>query len=51
MTSAEFYDRYAVDETIDSMFTMAWSSYYEIFRRLSSDATHIDLVDSLVTAQ
>ena len=51
LTSAEFYDRYSVDDTIDSMFTMAWSSYYEIFRRLSSDASHVGLVDSLVTAQ
>src|SRR5919201_2807576 len=51
VNSAEFYDRYSVDDTIDSMFTMAWSSYSEIFRRLSSDASHVGLVDSLVTAQ
>jgi hypothetical protein len=51
VTSAEFYDRYSVDDTIDSMLTMAWSSYYEIFRRLTNDASHAGLVDSLVTAQ
>jgi hypothetical protein len=50
VTSAEFYDRYSTDDTIDSMFTMAWSSYYEIFRRLS-DSSHAGLIDSLVTAR
>jgi hypothetical protein len=50
LTSAEFYDRYSTDDTIDSMFAMAWSSYYEILRRLS-DSSHAGLVDSLVTAR
>jgi hypothetical protein len=50
LTSAAFYDRYVADDTIDSMFTMAWSSYYEIFRRLSGTPEHAELVDSLATA-
>ena len=34
ITSAQFYDRYTRGE-IDSMFAMAWASYYEAFRRHS----------------
>jgi hypothetical protein len=49
ITSAQFYDRYKADAVPDSMFTTAWASYYEIFRRLG-DAGHRDLVDTLVAA-
>lgn len=50
ITSAEFYDRYRANDSIDSMLAMAWSSYYEIFRRLVADSAHEDLVRSLAAA-
>jgi hypothetical protein len=50
MTSAAFYDRYVADDIADSLFTMAWSSYYDIFRRLRSDPAHAEMVDTLLTA-
>lgn len=50
LTSADFYDRYLADEVTDSLFTMAWSSYYEIVRRLRSDPAHAEMVDTLLTA-
>jgi hypothetical protein len=49
ITSAEFYDRYRGDLVPDTLFTIAWSSYYEIYRRLGSSA-HKSVVESLVAA-
>jgi hypothetical protein len=48
MTSAQFYDRYRTGE-LDSMFTMSWASYYEIFRRLGENEADTEIVRSLTT--
>ena len=50
LTSAAFFDRYLADDITDSLFTMAWSSYYDIFRRLRSDPADAETVDTLRTA-
>ena len=47
ITSAQFYDQHAVGEH-DSVFGMAWASYYEIYRRLGQRQEHAELVDRLV---
>lgn len=46
LTSAEFYDRYRAGE-LDSPLAMAWASYYEGFRRLSSENVDTCLIDAL----
>jgi hypothetical protein len=46
----DFFDRYLADEIADSLFTMAWSSYYDIFRRLRSDPAHSETVGTLLIA-
>lgn len=46
ITSAQFYDRYRKGQ-VDSMFTMSWASYYEIFRRLGENEANAEIVRSL----
>lgn len=49
LTSAEFYDGYRRGEA-DSLFALAWASYYEGFRRLCSENVDTCLVDLLADA-
>jgi len=49
LTSPQFYDRYRTGE-IDSVFAMAWASYYEIYRSFTTRHDRAALVDPLVAA-
>lgn len=46
ITSAQFYDRYTTGE-FDSMFHMAWASYYEIYRDMGHSGNAAAIVDQL----
>lgn len=47
LSSAAFYDLYRTGE-VDSIFAMAWASYYEAYRRQSKSSADESLVRSLV---
>jgi hypothetical protein len=47
LTSAEFYDRHR-QGLGDSTFGIAWASYYEAFRRMSSDSASAEIVSFIV---
>ncbi len=47
ITTAVFYDRYVRGE-IDTMFAMAWASYYEAFRRAGDDDATEGVLETLV---
>ena len=49
LTSAQFYDRYR-QGLGDSMFGMAWASYYEAFRRINRDRASAEIVSALVAS-
>jgi len=36
LSSAEFYDRYRSGD-VDSLLAVTWATYYEVFRRRTSD--------------
>lgn len=46
ITSAQFYDRYLAGD-LDTMFFMAWSTYYEIYRDMSRSTSADGVVDRL----
>jgi hypothetical protein len=49
LSSAAFYDRYRAGR-LDSLLALSWASYYEGFRRLSSEGVDTCLVDLLADA-
>jgi len=46
LTSPHFYDVYRRGD-VDSMFAMAWATYYEEFRRMERDPVNQEVVSSL----